>query len=53
MHQAGIFQNYTIQSLLDKLDIIACIEHPGYDHIRVGEVLTKQIYEAPSITPPA
>ena len=54
MQEAGMFQNYTIQSLLDKLDIIECFENPGYD-IRVGEVLTKQkqIYEALGINPPA
>ena len=31
MQEAGIFQNYTIKSLLDKLDIIEYFEHPGYD----------------------
>ena len=54
MHEAELYQNYTIQSALDKLDIIECFEYPGYD-LRVGEVLTKQkqIYEALGITPPA
>lgn len=52
MQDTGIFQNYTIQSLLDKLDIIECFENLGYD-LRVGEVLTKQIYEALGISPPA
>lgn len=53
MQEAGMFQNYTIQSLLDKLDIIECFENPGCD-LRVGEVLTKQkqIYEALGINPP-
>ena len=53
MQEAGIFQNYTLQSLLDKLDIIECFENPGYD-LRVGEVLTKQkqIYESLDISPP-
>jgi hypothetical protein len=42
-----MFQNYTIQTLLDKLDVIECFENPGYD-LRIGEVLTKQreIYKA-------
>ena len=54
MHEAELYQNYTIQSALDKLDIIECFEYPGYD-LRVGEVLKKQkqIYEALGITPPA
>ena len=54
MHEAELYQNYTIQSALDKLDMIECFEYPGYD-LRVGEVLTKQkqIYEALGITPPA
>ena len=41
MHEAELYQNYTIQSVLDKLDIIECFEYPGYD-LRVGDVLTKQ-----------
>lgn len=54
MREAGLFRDYTIQSLLDKLDIIECFEHPGHA-LRVGEVLSKQrqIYEALGITPPA
>lgn len=53
MQEARIFQNYTLQALLDKLDIIECFENPGYD-LRVGEVLTKQkqIYESLGINPP-
>ena len=54
MQDAGLFQNYTVQTLLDKLDLIECFENPGYD-LRVGEVLgkQKQIYEALGITPPS
>ena len=54
MQEAGIFQNYTLKSLLDKLDIIEYFENPGYD-LRIGEVLTKQkqIYESLAISPPA
>ena len=29
MQEAGIFQNYTLQSLLVKLDIIECFGNPG------------------------
>lgn len=54
MHESGMFQKYTLQTLLDKVDMIECFENPGYD-LRVGEVLSKQkqIYEPLGITPPA
>jgi len=54
MQEAGLFQKYTIQSLLDKLDFIECFENPGHD-LRIGEVLSKQkqLYEALEISPPA
>ena len=54
MHESGLFKDYTVQTLLDKLDIIECFENPGFD-LRVGEVLKKQrlIYEALNTTPPA
>ena len=54
MQEASLFQNYTMQMLLDNLDVIECFENPGYD-LRVGEILAKQrqIYEALGITPPA
>jgi len=54
MQKTGLFQNYTIQSLLDKLDVIECFENPGYD-LRVGEMVEKQrqIYKDLGITPPA
>lgn len=52
MQEAGLFRIYTLQTLLDKLDVIECFENPGCD-LRVGEVLTKQkqIYEALGIAP--
>lgn len=54
MHETGMFQKYTFQTLLDKIDMIECFENPGYE-LRVGEVLSKQkqIYEALGINPPA
>jgi len=54
MHESGMFQKYTMQTLLDKLDVIECFENPCHE-IRVGEVLTKQrqIYDALGINPPA
>ncbi len=47
MQVHGLYKQYTIMSLLDKLDIIECFEHPNRK-LRVGEVLEKQkdIYEA-------
>ncbi|WP_367339573.1 hypothetical protein [Aminivibrio sp.] len=54
MQDAGLFKNYTLQSALDKLDIIECFEHPG-QKLLVGEVLEKQrkIYEAIDVQSPA
>ena len=54
MQETGLFKDYTVQTLLDKVDVIECFEDPGHE-LRVGEVLSKQrqIYEALGITPPA
>ena len=41
MELAGLFSNYTLQSLLDKLDLVECFESP-VQSLRVGEVLHKQ-----------
>ncbi len=35
---AGLFRDYTLQGLLDKLDVIECFEHPGHK-LQVGEIL--------------
>ena len=54
MQDNGLFKDYTIQSLLDKLDVIECFENPGHD-LRIGEVLKKQklIYDAMGVETPA
>jgi len=41
-----LFKTYTLQSLLDQVDVIECFEHPGH-RLQVGEILQKQkkIYE--------
>lgn len=54
MQKGGLFKDYTLQSLLDKLDLIECFEYPGYA-LQVGEVLNKQrkIYETLGVEPPA
>ncbi|WP_291492369.1 transposase [Desulfurella sp.] len=54
MQEAGLFKDYTIATLLDKLDLIECFEVSGHN-IRFGEILKKQyeIYEALGVKPPA
>lgn len=42
MQQHGLYKDYTMQQVLDKLDVIECFQNPGCD-LRVGEVLQKQI----------
>jgi transposase len=41
-----LFKTYTLQSLLDQVDVIECFERPGH-RLQVGEILQKQkkIYE--------
>ena len=53
MSSKGMYKDYTMQGLLDKLDVIECFEHDG-KKIRVGEILEKQkqIYTDLEITPP-
>ena len=54
MQVSDLFKKYTIQSALDKLDVIECFEAPG-QQLRVGEVLEKQkeIYHALGVSPPS
>jgi len=54
MQQSGLFKNYTIGTMLDKLDIVECFE-AHRKKLRVGEILNKQldIYKALEIDPPA
>lgn len=53
MQEADLFRDYTLQGLLDKLDVIECFERPGQRPL-VGEVLEKQreIYEHMGVQPP-
>jgi transposase len=53
MQDKGMFRNYTLHKLLDKLDIIECFEHPEHK-LRVGEILEKQkkIYIDIGVEPP-
>jgi transposase len=41
MHDHGLYKNYTMQKLLDELDIIECFEQPGHRH-HIGEMTKKQ-----------
>ena len=54
MQEKDLFKNYTLQGLLDDLDIIECFEQPGRK-LRVGEITKRQVelFEALDITPPA
>jgi transposase len=54
MQDTDLFKAYTMQSMLDKLDVIECFEAPG-QQLRVGELLEKQkdIYLALGVDPPS
>ena len=54
MKESGLYSNYTLQSLLDKLDVLECFEDANHS-LRVGEMLNKQaeIYEALGVEAPA
>lgn len=53
MADEGLFQRYTMQELLDELDVIEAFEHPG-KVLRVGEVTKKQegLYKTLGVDPP-
>ncbi len=53
MKETGLYNNYTMQSLLDKLDVLECFEDANHS-LRIGEMLLKQakIYEALGVEAP-
>jgi len=53
MQIKNLYKKYTLQTLLDKIDIIECFEYPN-TKLRVGEVLEKQkeIFEAMGVDVP-
>lgn len=53
MKESGLYSNYTMQTLLDKLDVLECFEDSGHA-LRIGEILKKQeeIYEALGVEVP-
>jgi transposase len=54
MHDQELFKDYTMQSLLDKLDLIECFERPGHE-LRMGEVTEKHriLYISLGVNPPS
>lgn len=54
MADKGLFQNYTMQELLDELDVIEAFENPG-KALQVGEVTKKQegLYTNLGVDPPS
>ena len=53
MSEKGLYKNYTMQELLDELDVIEAFENPG-SAVRVGEVTKKQsqLYNTLGVVPP-
>jgi transposase len=53
MKEQKLYETYTMQEALDKLDVIECFEHPGQE-LRVGELLEKQkkLYIDMGVDPP-
>lgn len=42
MRENSLYKNYTMQELLDELDVIECFEQPGRKH-HIGEMTKKQL----------
>ena len=53
MQETGLYSQYSMQQMLDKLDVIECFISPG-NKLRVGEILEKQkqIFSAMGFEPP-
>jgi len=53
MQDNELFGKYTLQGLLDQIDVIECFGRPGKD-MRVGEITKKQkdLYEIFKVDPP-
>ncbi|GAB6285919.1 MAG: hypothetical protein STSR0009_21200 [Methanoregula sp.] len=53
MQVKDLLKDYTLPSLLDKLDVIECFEQPGKS-LRVGEIIDKQeqLYYDLGVIPP-
>lgn len=53
MQTKDLFKNYTLQGVLDQLDVIECFKEPC-QKLRIGDILEKQkaLYIAMDIIPP-
>ena len=53
MKETNLYKSYTMQQLLDKLDVLECFEDEGHT-LRIGELLSKQaeIYETLGVALP-
>lgn len=53
MQEQKLYKDYSMQQLLDKLDVIECFSYPGHK-LRVGEVLERQkeLYNKLGVEPP-
>ena len=53
MKEANLYKTYSMQQLLDRLDVLECFEDEGRK-LRIGELLNKQadIYEALGVALP-
>ena len=53
MQVKDLIKNYTLQDLLDKLDVVECFKQPG-KKLRVGEIVEKQeqLYYDLGVAPP-
>lgn len=43
MKESGLYSEYTMQALLDKLDVLECFEDEKHS-LRIGEMLSRQKY---------
>ena len=53
MREVNLYKPYSMQQLLDRLDILECFENESH-RLRIGELTTKQadIYEALGVALP-
>ena len=53
MQESNMFRKYTLQDILDELDVIECFEIPG-EKLQVGEMTKRQaeLYQKLGVTPP-
>jgi len=54
MQENKLFKDYTLQEILDELDVIECFEAPGQKR-QLGEITKRQLdlYSKLGVTPPS